>query len=252
MIEPFFLGLSSHELFAAYHAAHDPGSDVLTVICPPLFSEGMRTQLALRELAIAVAQEGQHVLRFDWRGTGDSTGTVADVRVADWYEDVHAVIAEGREVTGAERVYAVGVRAAALFLCGALQANESCVERAVLWDPVPSGAEYLAQLGRIQERMLRRNRYLSRALRQLAREELAGQRLPTALRSDIEGIDSRVYAASPKCRVTAILTDGHADFGVAAFERHEVRFDCGWETDSENIMMPQPVLEGMRQCLLRP
>ena len=57
---------------------------VLTVICPPLFSDYMLTHLVLRELAMALAERGQHVLRFDYRGTGDSFGELGKVTVADW------------------------------------------------------------------------------------------------------------------------------------------------------------------------
>ncbi len=249
MIEAFFLETGEHELLAIYHAAANPGSDVLTVVCPPLFSEGMRTQLALRELAISLAEADQHVLRFDWRGTGDSSGSLDDVRVADWFADVVAVIDEGRDITGAGRVNAVGVRAGALFLCGALQAG-AAVANAVLWDPVPTGADYLGQLRRIRERMVSRNRHLDRTMRRLAERELGGQRLPQELLRDIEALDGSVYERLPAGRVTAIVTDERGGFGRTSIESRAVRFNCNWETDSEDIMLPRPVLEGIRECLL--
>lgn len=251
MIEAFFLAAGRQELLAVYHGAADPASDVLTLVCPPLFSEGMRTQLALRELAIALAEAGQHVLRFDWRGTGDSTGSLADVRVADWFADVAAVIGEGRDITGAGRINAVGVRAGALFLCGALRGGVTA-EKIVLWDPVTSGADYLGQLRRVQERMLARNRYLKPALRKLAASELGGQRLPQELRADIEALDGGVYANLPAEGAAIIATDERAAFGAASIEPRVIRFNCNWETDSEDIMLPQPVLEGIRECLVEP
>jgi alpha/beta superfamily hydrolase len=44
----------------------------------------MLTHLVLRELSMAFAERGQHVLRFDYRGTGDSFGELGKVTVADW------------------------------------------------------------------------------------------------------------------------------------------------------------------------
>ena len=249
MIEAFFLAVGRYELFAVYHASSDPGSEVLTVVCPPLFSEGMRTQLALRELAIALAEAGQHVLRFDWRGTGDSTGTLSEMRLADWLADVPAIIAEGRDITGAGRVNLVGVRAGALFLCAALKGGPR-VGKIVLWDPVPSGADYCAQLRRIQWRMLDRNRYLSRADRRLAAQELGGQRFSAELEDDVQALDAGTYSGLPAERCTAIVTDDASRFGDKGFERRLIRFNCNWETDSEDIMLPQPVLEGVRACLV--
>ena len=54
MIEAFFFGPSNQQVFAIYHPPAGGSGQVLTVICPPLFNEYMRTQLALRELAISL------------------------------------------------------------------------------------------------------------------------------------------------------------------------------------------------------
>src|SRR5256885_15079409 len=70
MHEAFFFGPSDRQVFATYHPASGGSGQVLTVICPPLFSDYMRTHLALRELAISLAERGQHVLRFDYREIG--------------------------------------------------------------------------------------------------------------------------------------------------------------------------------------
>jgi pimeloyl-ACP methyl ester carboxylesterase len=189
------------------------------------------------------------VLRFDWRGTGDSTGTLGEMRVADWLSDVAAVIAEGRDITGAGRVNLVGVRAGALFLCAALQGGPG-VGKVVLWDPVPSGADYVGQLRRIQDRMLGRNRYMSRADRRLAAQEVGGQRMSVELRRDVEALDAGMYSELRAGKCTAIVTDEASAFEGTACERRLIRFNCNWETDSEDIMLPQPVLSGVRACLV--
>ena len=79
MIEAFFFGEDGNEIFGTYHAPGGMGTDALTVICPPLLAEYMSTQVALRELAISLSAAGHHVLRFDYRGTGDSAGDIADM-----------------------------------------------------------------------------------------------------------------------------------------------------------------------------
>jgi predicted alpha/beta hydrolase len=57
------------------------------------------THLVLRELAMALAERGQHVLRFDYRGTGDSFGELGEVTVSDWLEDIALGVREGREIS---------------------------------------------------------------------------------------------------------------------------------------------------------
>ena len=43
---------------------------------------------------MALAERGQHVLRFDYRGTGDSFGELAEVSVHDWVEDIALAVRE--------------------------------------------------------------------------------------------------------------------------------------------------------------
>src|SRR5467141_5093978 len=160
--EAFFFGPGNQRIFANYHPAAGGGGVVVTVICPPLFSDYMRTQLALRELAMALAERGQHVLRLDYRGTGDSFGELGEVTVSDWVEDIALAVREGREISGSSAVRLLGVRAGALLACAAARAL-SDVQRLVLWDPIADGAGYLQVLRGIQVALFERNLHLSRA-----------------------------------------------------------------------------------------
>jgi alpha-beta hydrolase superfamily lysophospholipase len=142
------------QVFATYHPASGGGGVVLIIICPPLFSDYTRTHLALRELAMALAERGQHVLRFDYRGTGDSFGDLGEVTVSDWLEDIALGVREGREISGSSVVRLLGVRAGALLACAAARAL-SDVQRLVLWDPISDGAGYLQVLRGVQGYCLR-------------------------------------------------------------------------------------------------
>src|SRR2546428_14020117 len=141
-MEAFFFGPSNKQVFATYHPASGGGGQVLTVICPPLFSDYMRTHLVLRELARDLAERGQHVLRFDYRGTGDSFGELGEVTVSDWVEDIALAVREGREISGSSMVRLLGVRAGALLAWAAARASSE-VQRVVLWDPGPDGGGVL-------------------------------------------------------------------------------------------------------------
>src|SRR2546428_3462661 len=117
--EAFFFGPGNQRIFANYHPAAGGGGVVLTVICPPLFSDYMLTHLVLRELAMALAERGQHVLRFDYRGTGDSFGELGKGTVADWLEDIALAGRAGREISRSSAVGLLGRRAGARLACRA-------------------------------------------------------------------------------------------------------------------------------------
>jgi pimeloyl-ACP methyl ester carboxylesterase len=115
--------------------------------------EYARSHRVLRHLALALADAGCHVLRFDWFGTGDSGGEPDAAEIRGWIGDVGTAIDELKDTAGVSRVSLVGVRlGASLALTAA--ATRRDVESAVLWDPVVSGANYLTELRLLNEQFL--------------------------------------------------------------------------------------------------
>jgi len=247
VIEAFFFGPSNQQVFASYHPPVGGNGQVLTVICPPLFNEYMRTQLALRELAISLAEKGQHVLRLDYRGTGDSFGDLGEIAISDWVEDIALAVREGRDLSGSSVVRLLGVRAGALLACRSAGAS-SDVQRLVLWDPVPSGAGYLQALRRIQV-AIEQDLSLSRAERREILHEYAGYRLSERMLEEFRLLDASAYSSVPKSKLYVVSTSSEAGFPVQGVPQDVARFACNWETALENLMIPSPVLERLSACL---
>lgn len=251
MIEPFFFGPCNQQVFAIYHPPIGGSGQVLTVICPPLFNEYMRTHPALRELAVALAGKGQHVLRFDYRGTGDSFGDLGEVTVSDWLGDIALAVREGREISGSSVVRLLGVRAGALLACRSAGAFGD-VQRLVLWDPVPDGVDYLQARRRIQEAILERDLSLSGAERRETLHEYAGYRLSERMLEEFRSLDASTYSSVPKRKLHIVSTSSEAGFPVPGVLQDVAQFACSWETDFENLLVPKPVLERLvSACLTR-
>jgi pimeloyl-ACP methyl ester carboxylesterase len=243
-----FVGPPDRQVFVAYHPPIGAGGNVLTVICPPLFNEYMRTQLALRELAISLAEAGQHVLRFDYRGTGDSSGDLVDVSFPEWIEDVALVVSEGRRRSGCEVVRLLGVRAGALVACKSAAACGD-VERWVLWDPVPDGGQYLQSLRHIQATVIEKGRALGpRELN--GWQEFAGYRLSSRMAAELASLDVTTYADLPRNKLRVVSTSQGRESLVEGVDDELAEFLCNWESDLENLMMPKPVLERLGTCLM--
>jgi len=243
-----FLGSNNRQVFAIYHPPVENGSQVLTVICPPLFNEYMRTQLALRELAISLAESGQHVLRIDYRGTGDSLGELGEVAISDWLEDIALAVREGRDLSGSSVVRLLGVRAGALLACRSAGASGD-VERLVLWDPVPDGVDYLQTMRRIQVAIIERDLFLSHAELRETLHEYAGYRISERMVEEFHLLDASAYSSVPKSKLYVVSTSSEAGFPVQGVLQDVARFACNWETDLENLMMPKPVVERLGTCL---
>jgi pimeloyl-ACP methyl ester carboxylesterase len=247
-MEAFFFGPSSQRVFAIYHPPAQGGSEVLTVICPPLFSDYMRTQLALRELAISLAKRGQHVLRLDYRGTGDSFGDLSEVAISDWVEDITVAVREGRDLTGSGAVRLLGVRAGALLACRSAEAS-SDVQRLVLWDPISDGASYLRMLRRVQATMVQQNYYLSRAERREAMHEYAGYTISKRMLEEFHSLDASIYSRVPKSKLHVVSTSSKTGFPVPGVPLDVAPFRCDWDTVADDVITPRPVLERLVACL---
>jgi pimeloyl-ACP methyl ester carboxylesterase len=243
LIEPFFLGQQEQQVFASYHPPSGIGPERLTVLCAPLFSEYMRTQLALRQLAISLAELGHHVLRFDYRGTGDSFGEIEKLRLSDWSDDVAAVVAEGRDISGVQEVNFVSVRVGALIAAQALE-KVGKLRSVVFWDPVISGDVYIHSLAKIQQHMIRRNRFMSRSERKLAAKELGGRLLAPELVNDFNAASIDWQGEFGSRAPTVVITGANGSHSLpSTVERILVKFECHWGSDSEDVMLARPVLE---------
>jgi pimeloyl-ACP methyl ester carboxylesterase len=119
------------------------------VICPPIGFELTHSYRSLRRLADLLSSRGFPVLRFDYRGSGDSGGDAfTPGLVRSWLDDVASVAALGRELTGAGETALIGLRLGATLAAHAAAA--SVARHLVLWAPVTSGRAYVRQWEALQ------------------------------------------------------------------------------------------------------
>jgi pimeloyl-ACP methyl ester carboxylesterase len=144
-MNPLFFGPSAAPLYGVHQPPEGKALDAGLVLCNPFGQEYMRAHRAYRQLALLLTKLGFHVLRFDYRGTGDSSGDLADVTADDWVVDVGHAVQELRDVANIQRVGVLGLRLGALIAAEACRARDD-IERLILWDPVSSGRQYDAEL----------------------------------------------------------------------------------------------------------
>lgn len=250
MHEAFFFGPSHRQLFAVYHPPIGVGNNVLTVICPPLLAELNSTYSLLGKLARSLAEQGQHVLRMDYSGTGDSFGRLEEVTIADWVEDIELAIQEGRELTGCSAIRVLAVRASALLACKAVGAGDD-IERLVLWDPIFDAAEYLRSLMRQQMTVLERHGFLSRAERRKLMVDYGMYHLSDRMLEEIRSFDPSSFSSLPKDKLLVVRTSSEIESPMPGASEHIVKFDCDWEAISDGIIISQPLLEVLALCLTK-
>lgn len=187
--QPLWLEDGRRQLYAALHPGGQAQHSMGVLFVPPLLHEQPRSRRFIAEAASAFAGLGVPGIRFDFSGTGDSSGDAGSVDFATMHEDLDLALAAVKSRTGVERVALLAWRGAALPVSTWL-ARRPDVDLLVLWEPLCDGAEWLADLevADVAERAERpRWRPGMTRLDTLADGQLMGCPAPEQLRRDLSG-----------------------------------------------------------------
>lgn len=114
------------------------------VICDPFAEEKKCAQRALTDMARGLCAEGFAVLRFDYRGCGNSLGEFVDFGPSHWEADILRAIEFLRAETGATWLCVAGLRLGAA-LALTQTAVHPDIHALILWEPVLDGQTYVRQ-----------------------------------------------------------------------------------------------------------
>ena len=174
------------------------------LLCNPFGEEAVRAHRAYRVLARRLDEAGYPTMRFDYAGTGDSSGEAGEHGIADWLADIAAAADALRAESGQSRIVVVGLRLGATLAALAAQRGLLRPAHLLLWDPVVDGAAYLRDLERAHRE------YLHSELGAAAPAddggplaEALGTPLTPALRAELAAID--LAAAPPAAPATTVL-----------------------------------------------
>lgn len=120
------------------------GTSVL--LCNPFGEEAARVHRAYRVLAGRLQDEGYPTMRFDYSGTGDSSGDALDCTLEHWLDDIEAAVGELQRQSGTSQAVLVGLRFGATLAALCAQREHLRIAHLVLWDPVVRGKQYLQEL----------------------------------------------------------------------------------------------------------
>jgi pimeloyl-ACP methyl ester carboxylesterase len=205
-MQPFYFGTSERPLFGIYEAPDQRrGVRGGVVICAPLGHEYIRAYRALRNLGVQVAASGFHVLRFDYYGAGDSSGSSDEMTVAECVVNISSAFEELKDIAGLRRINVMGLRFGATLAARAI-CDRTDVERFTVWDPVVSGAEYLARLGVLQAEWITTRPQLRHARLGTPPSEILGFPLSDAFRQEIASLDLASIDLGRIAKVSAVVS----------------------------------------------
>src|SRR5262249_18266394 len=143
-MRPLFFGTGARKLYGVCHPASPgtaPGGRSRGVLlCYPGVQEYNVSHSAFRKLATMLSRSGLHVLRFDYFGTGDSSGGMGTGSPEEWVADIRTAAAELSDLCGMPALSIVGFRLGAALAARAVSEGLA-VQDLVLWDPVVVGRD---------------------------------------------------------------------------------------------------------------
>jgi pimeloyl-ACP methyl ester carboxylesterase len=213
-----FFGRAHRQLLGAYHEPQ-PATPVrgAAVLCAPWGAEYFVSHRILRHLALRLSEAGYHVLRFDYYGTGDSAGGREEGDLASWYDDACLAVDEVKAMSEEATVLALGVRLGAV-IAWRLALTRKDVRAVVLWDPIVTGRDYLAELALMQAEVDRWS--LSPPPTPISRDapdHLMGMPLSPSMRNSIEAVTPAEYRQHNPARVSVFFSED----GVARLQLQE-------------------------------
>lgn len=128
---PGYLPHEGAQLYVVRHAAGAQRARATVVMAGPMTLERAHGYLTWVRLARNLALNGYEVLRFDYRGVGESTGDFKEQSLDSWRADLGAVIAHARQ--SPRRVVVLGLRLGALLARPFFE--DGSVDGLVAWEP---------------------------------------------------------------------------------------------------------------------
>lgn len=146
---PFFFPSGDCHLFGVMHIPAASRRNTAFLFCTPFGEEKLWTHLVYVNFARALASHGYPVLRFDYRGTGDSEGNFEDATLESCLADIRSAIEILKDQSDqTERLGLLGLRMGATL--AALTAETlPQISTLVLWEPILNVDEYMQDLLRV-------------------------------------------------------------------------------------------------------
>lgn len=254
-MQTFYFGSQEAPLYGAYHQPQGASRREGIVLCYPFGQEYMRAHRSFRRLAINLAAQGFAVLRFDYRGCGDSAGDINGVTAQDWINDIQSAVQELKDIAAVPNISLMGLRLGGVLAAAA--AKHLPIHRLVLWDSALSGTSYCAEIrGEIQQKT-------SRSKFVAANGDLYfnGFALPHLLQTGLKQLDLRDMPHLEQLPWSQIVSHEHPQFNLLrdAFNQNP-RFsyqlapaphDWNYVDHVGGILWPAPIVAAIEHYFLQ-
>ena len=144
-IEPVYFTSVNERLFGVHYCPqkHQQSKSHAVLICAPLGHEYSRSHRNLQQFALQLGKLGFDVFRFDYVGSGNSSGAQGEALESDYINNIKDAADFIRQKSQSQKLSVVAMRMGTPL---AVSADISNLEHLILWDPIIKGANYISLL----------------------------------------------------------------------------------------------------------
>ena len=202
------LPLQEGNLFTVRYQPKSNRRNHCVLICNTLGHEQARAYRNLQQLSVSLSEQGFEVLRFDYRGTGNSSHSCEWLTASSMQEDTRTAAAYLRHVTEISRLSLIGIRLGATI---AATSKVPDVDHLVLWDPITEGADFLLQLDRLHDEALTSQTRFVRQMRRVGADQAYGHALSSEKRHSLAALRMPASLDSHCRHAEILLSSGEHD-----------------------------------------
>lgn len=207
----YFIEDSTEKIYAVYHEPDltaDRNQAVLLVY--PDGQEYMRSHRLYLQIAKELSRAGFHVLRFDFYGTGDSSGNHAKASLARWQDNIGRSAEELIAVSGTRSLSIFATRLGASIASG-VGISSAQLQHFIALDPVIKPASHLENKQYQHREMLADlNRFQFKRSVSEACDDILGYQYSEQLRSELRDFAFHSLKGA-YLRSTALVSDSNFD-----------------------------------------
>ena len=241
-IKPAFVNSDDAQLFTHTHYPMTTSANKGILICNPIGHEYQNYHRALNKLAQLLARNGFPVMRFDYYGSGDSSGEFSELTLSQCLRNIDTAVNTFRIESRLEQICLIGARIGSSL---ALKYAEEYgnIDELVLWSPIETGNQYLEEVlapGQLQNTYDHPETFSS--------IEVFGHEFNSKLINEITTLQLQV----PEKSISRSLFITDADTTLAEFSHIDVfKSDQAniWQLDPSKVVVPQALLTNICEWL---
>ena len=210
LIKPVYFNCQKKRLFGIHYKprAHHESQSHAVLICHPLGHEYSRSYRNLQQFSLHLAKAGFDTFRFDYEGTGNSSGKPEEADSINYVQNINVAAEYIRRQSHAKTLSIIAIRMGAPLV---VKANIDQLENLILWDPVINGSSYIklmhefhhAALSKLERFRVKRKPSAQQQLFGLATSKTQEASLNSLIMPDFKTITPTTLNANNKILVTS-------------------------------------------------